>query len=295
MDKLRAIEGFVKIVDRGSLTAAAAELDVSLSTMVRTLAALERTLGTPLLARTTRRLRLTDEGRLYLEHCRAVLAHLHDGEAALRSRSVEPKGRIALTASVVFGCRYVTPIAIEFGRTHPEVAIDLLLVDRVVNLLDEGLDAAVRIGPLEDSSLVAIPVGRVRRVVCASPDYLRRAGTPRSPDDVRGHRCVRFTGLASRPAWTFSNRRNVGFASALTCNQAEAAIEACVRGFGLGFFLSYMVAPFVRDRKLRYVLEDAEPEPLPVHFVYPHARFRSAAMRAFSDACTAALRRTRLD
>ncbi len=298
MDKLRAMTGFVRIVEKGSLSAAAADLGVSPPSMVRTLAALERELGATLLNRTTRRLHLTDEGSQYLERCRAILGQVQEAEAALHSRRAAPRGKLAVTASVVFGRRYIAPLLNEFVQRHPEVTAELLCIDRVANLVEEGLDAAVRIGHLADSSLVAIPLGRVRRVVCASPAYLRRHGTPRRPEDVRTHRCIRFTGLAPRGEWHFRvNSRRVGIpiAGVLTCNQADAAIDACASGLGLGSFLSYMVAPLRQARRLKYVLEDFEPEPLPVQFLYPHSRILSPTVRAFADLCAKKLRQTRFD
>lgn len=296
MDKLRAMTGFVRIVDKGSLTAAAADLGVSLPAMVRSLAGLERELGATLLNRTTRRLHLTDEGRQYLEHCRAILGHLQEAEAILHLRRGAPRGRLVVTASALFGRRYVAPIVSEFVQRYPAVAPELLFVDRVVNLVEEGVDAAVRIGHLGDSSLAAIPVGRVRRVVCASPAYLRAHGTPRRPQELREHRCVHFTGLAPRAEWTFRSKpHKVTFSSAVTCNLADTAIEACADGLGLGSFLSYMVAPLMREGKLRYVLEEFETEPLPVHFLYPHSRILSPTVRAFADLCVAKLRQAKFD
>ena len=295
MDRLRAMASFVRIVERGSLTAAAGELGVSLPSMVRTLAALERSLGVTLLNRTTRRLHLTDAGRQYLENCRAVLSQVQDGEAALHSRRSTPRGRLSVTASVLFGRRYVAPLAAEFLRRHADVTADLLFVDRVVNLVEEGVDAALRIGHLADSSLTAIPLGKVRQVVCASPAYLRAQGAPRRPEDLSKHRCVRFSGLAPQGAWMFRARRKTPIQGVLTCNQADAAIDACVAGVGLGSFLSYMVAPEVRAGRLKYVLEEFEADPLPVHFVYPSARIASPTVRAFADLCVQRLRETKLD
>lgn len=298
MDKLRAMASFVRIVDKGSLTAAALSLGVSPPSMVRTLAALERELGTTLLNRTTRRIHLTDEGRHYLEQCRIVLAQVQQAEALLHSRYAAPQGRLAVTASVGFGQRHLAPIVTEFVQRHPRVRAELLLVDRVVNLVEEGLDAAVRIGHLGDSSLVAIPLGTVRRVICASPAYLRKHGTPRRPEDLAGHRCIRFTGLAPRSEWLFrENSRSlaVPIDSIMTCNLADTAIEACAAGLGLGAFLSYMVAPLRRSGKLAYVLEDFEIEPLPVQFLYPGSRMLSTTVRALADLCVANLRRARLD
>lgn len=295
MDKLRAMASFVCIVDKGSLTAAAAQLGVSLPSMVRTLALLERELDTTLLNRTTRRIHLTDAGRQYLERC-TILAQVQEAEEALHSRRAAPHGRLTLTASVLFGQRYVAPLISEFVRCYPQVSAELLFVDRVVNLVEEGIDAAVRIGRLPDSSLSAIPLGRVRQVVCASPAYLRAHGVPRRPEDLRAHRCVRFTGLAPHSEWTFrSQTRKVAIASVITCNQVDAVLDACIGGLGLGSFLSYMTAPHARAGRLKYVLEDFEVEPLPVNFLYPQSRMLSPTVRAFADLCAKKLRAIRFD
>src|SRR5919197_5111736 len=203
MDKFAAMKTFVRIVEAGSLTRAADSLDTSLPTVVRTLAALERQLGVSLLKRTTRRIHLTDEGSQYLERCRDILAAAQEAEDILGARRTEPVGKLSVTASVAFGRRYMGPIVCEFLQRYPKVSADVLFVDRVVNLIDEGIDVAIRIAHLRDSSLVAIPVGRVRRVVCASEGYLRRHGVPRKPDDVRGHNCVRHLGLTPRSEWHF--------------------------------------------------------------------------------------------
>jgi DNA-binding transcriptional LysR family regulator len=298
VDKLRAMTSFVRIVEKGSLTAAAADLGISLPSVVRTLAGLERELGATLLNRTTRRLSLTEEGRHYLGHCRAILGQLREAEAGFGGQRSEPRGKIAVTASVMFGRRYVAAITNEFVERYPSVSAELLFVDRIVNLVEEGIDVAVRIGRLSDSSLVATPVGHVRRIVCASPAYLRRHGAPRKPNDVREHRCVRFSGLAPRSEWPFrlgARRRALPISSVLSYNHAESAIEACAMGIGLGSFLSYMVAPLRQAGKLAYVLEDYEIEPQPIHVVHPHSRLMSPTVRAFVDACVERLRKTRFD
>jgi DNA-binding transcriptional LysR family regulator len=298
MDKLRAMATFVAIVDRGSLTAAADAVGTSLPSVVRTLAALERELGVRLLNRTTRRLHPTDEGAQYVERCRAVLAAIREAEASLAARRVEPQGALGVTASVLFGRRHVAPVVSAFAALHPDVRVDLLLVDRVVSLVEEGIDVGVRIGHLPDSTLVAIPVGYVRRVVCASPGYLRAHGTPRAPSDVARHSCVHFTGVAADREWRFREGRRsvkVRIAGRITCNEAEAAIAACAEGLGLGSFLSYQVAPRIAAKELRYVLRGFEPEPMPVSVVYPHSRLQSATLRAFVDASVAALRGARFD
>jgi DNA-binding transcriptional LysR family regulator len=298
MDKLAAMRTFVRIVEAGSLTAAAGSLDTSLPTVVRTLAALERTLGASLLKRTTRRIHLTDEGAQYLERCRDILAATQEAEDMLVARRTEPVGKLTVTASVAFGRRYLAPIVHEFLRRYPKVTVDALFVDRVVNLVDEGVDVAVRIANLRDSSLVAIPVGRVRRVVCASESYLQRHGVPRQPDDVRGHRCVRHIGLSPRGEWHFrSGHRQLAIpvTSIVTCNEIDTAINACIEGLGLGMFLSYMVAPYRKRGQLKYLLEKFETEPVPVQVVYPQTRLMSNKVRVFVDECVGKLRRAGLD
>jgi DNA-binding transcriptional LysR family regulator len=296
VDKLQAMTTFVRIVEQGSLTRAAEALGSSLPAVVRTLAALEQELRVRLLNRTTRRIHLTDEGALYVDRCRAILAAVRDADASLAARRAEPQGRLAVTAPVLFGRRYVAPVVNAFLAKHPATSIDLLLLDRTVNVVEEGIDVGVRIGALGDSSLVAQRVGDLRRVVCASPAYLRRRGVPRTPDDVRTHDCVRFTAMGAGGDWRFrAGRKAVAIPtkSRLTCNQVDAAVAACRDGLGLSMFLSYQVASEVAERKLRYVLEDYEFDPVPVNVIYPHARLPSANVRAFVDLAVATLRATR--
>ena len=298
MNKLAAMATFVRIVERGSLTAAAAALDTSLPSVVRTLAGLERDLGVRLLNRTTRRIHLTDEGAQYLERCRAILSAVHEAEAAFTRGKAEPQGRLVVTASVLFGRRYIAPLVSTFLRRHPKVSAELLFVDRVVNLVEEGVDVAVRIGRLRDSSVVAVPVGEVRRVVCATPEYLRRSGTPRTPQEVREHACIRHTGLAPRADWQFRiGRRTVSVAlnAVISCNDIDSSLEACIGGHGLGQFLSYQTAPYRNEKRVRYILEEFETEPLPVQVVYPQSRLVTGKVRAFVDECVAALRQVPFD
>ena len=298
MDRLHAMETFVQIVDKGSLTAAADALDTSLPSVVRVLASLERHLQVRLLNRTTRRMHLTDEGARFLERCRAILSQVREAEAALGSRGGEPQGKLAITAPVVFGRRYITPIVNAFVRRYPKVNIDLLLVDRFTNLVEEGLDVAVRVGELPDSSLVAVPVGQARRVICASPDYLRRQGKPRAPQDVAAHRCVRFTGVAPRDEWDFRmGRREVAIpiTSVISCNQIDSALQACIDGLGLGMFFSYQVASHRKAGELKYVLEKFEAEPRSIQVIFPHSKLLSAKVRTFVDECVAQLRSVRLE
>jgi DNA-binding transcriptional LysR family regulator len=298
MDKLGAMGTFVRIVEKGSLTAAAAALETSLPSVVRTLAALERELGVRLLNRTTRRIHLTDEGAQYLERCRAILSAVQETEAAFTRARAEPQGRLTVTASVLFGRRYIGPIVNAFLRRHPSVTAELLFVDRIVNMVEEGIDVAARIGHLRDSSLIAVPVGKVRRVICASPEYLRRRGTPRVPQDIRQHACIRHTGLSPRSDWHFRSGRQhvaVPLNVAVSCNDIDSSLEVCLSGHGLGLFLSYQIAPYRNEKRLRCVLEEYESDPEPVQIVYPQSRLVSGKVRMFVDECVGTLRAQQLD
>jgi len=286
MDKLAAMRAFVEIVDRGSLTAAGEALDRSLPTMVRTLADLERSLGAVLLRRTTRRMSLTEEGRAYLERCRRILADVEQAEELAGSATGEPRGPLRVTAPALFGKMHVAPAVVEFVRRYPKVEVELLLLDRIVDLVDEGIDAAIRIARLADSSMIAIPVGAVRRVVCASPKLLRAEGEPARPEELSSRSCVRFRGLTPASRWYFQDAGRevaVPVQGSFITNQAETAIQACTNGLGFGLFLSYQVEPEIRARKLRVVLSDYEPPPVPVSLVYSEARMLSRRLRAFVD------------
>lgn len=286
MDKLRAMAAFVQIVDGGSLTAAADVLGTSPTSVVRTLAALEASLGVRLLNRSTRRIALTEEGREYLERSRRILAEVDEAETALSARQARPSGRLAITVPVLFGRLHVAPVVTDFLAAHPGVRVELLLLDRVVDLLDEGMDLAVRIGALPDSSLVARPLGETRRMVCASPAYLAERGEARHPAELANHECVRFTALEGAAEWTFEDRGRplrVPVSGALTTNQVEAALDACVKGLGCGRFLGYQAAALLRERRLVCILRDFEPAAAPVHIVYPHSRLLSSRLRAFTD------------
>jgi DNA-binding transcriptional LysR family regulator len=293
MDKLAAMKAFVAIADEGSLTAAAEALDRAPPTMVRTLATLEHHLGVRLIQRTTRRMSLTEEGRVYLERCRRILADVQEAEQAIVSADAEPRGEIRATAPLLFGQLHVAPAVTDFARRHPRVRVDLLLLDRVVNLVDEGIHVGVRIGRLPDSSMVAVPTGHVRRVVVASPDLLARSGLPTHPSELADRTCVSHQGLTPQGRWSFRERNRdfpVRVSAALTCNLASATVDACAAGLGFGCFLSYQVEREVREGRLRVVLAEFEPPPLPVQIVYPDARLMSPRLRVFIDALKEHLR-----
>lgn len=284
MDRLGAMQIVVAIADRGTLTSAAEALNMSLPAVARRLAALEARMGIRLFNRTTRRVAATDDGRVFIERCRTVLAAVREAETALTDRRTSPRGALSVTASELLGRRFIAPVAAGLVAAHPQLAVQLLLTDRVVNLVEEGVDIGIRVGALSDSSLVAQRVGEVRRVVCASPQYLRRYGIPGKPADLAAHRCVGFTAVTPTDEWRFPDGV-VRVALAFACNQVDAAMEACIEGLGPGAFLSYHVADARAEGRLEYVLEDHEPPPLPVNVVYPHARHRSAAVRVFVEAC----------
>lgn len=284
MDKLKAIQTFVHIAEHGSLTKAARAQQNSPPAVVRALAALEAHLGARLFQRTTRRIALTEEGKRYLESCRNVLAAVEEADAGLTAGTHEPAGQLTVTAPVLFGHMHVAPAVTRFLQRYEKMRCSMLLHDRVVNLLEEGIDVAIRISPLDDSSLVALPLGRIRSVVAASPDYLRRFGLPRHPNDLREANCLRNN--ASSPNWSFRERSrtfHVPVKGNLDFNHVAPTLEACAAGMGFGRFLSYQVAPFVRQNRLSVVLEAFEPTPRPVSIVYPHARLVPARTRVFID------------
>lgn len=293
MDKLRAMTTFVRIVEMGSLTAAAERLGSSPTSVVRSLSALERALGVRLLNRTTRRMALTDEGREYFERCRHLLLDVEEAEAALLARQVKPTGRLVITAPVMFGRLHVGPAVTDFFAAFPEIRIELLLLDRMVDLIDEGIDLAVRIGTLPESSLVAVPLGSTSRIVCASPEYLAFYGQPESPADLRDHRAIRVIGSSLEPDWVFLENGyplRVTIPAIMTTNHIDFAIDACLNGLGCGSFFAYQVREQLATGKLVRLLHAYEPPSVPVNFAYPHARLLSSRVRAFIDHAAPLLR-----
>ena len=286
MDKLRAMKTFVQIADDGSLTAAAVTLGMSLPAVVRSLAALEAELGARLFQRTTRRLALTQEGLQYLARSRDILAAVAEADASLADETQAPRGQLAITAPVLLGQRVVADFVTRFVAANPRIRCSVQLLDRFVDLVDEGVDVGIRIGALEDSSLVALRLGEVRQVVVASPQFLRRTGTPKQPGELRTRPCVRLAGPI-RPGWAFQDagrKLHVAVDGPLDFNHAGAALLACEQGAGFGQFFSYQVQDALRERRLRIVLADFESPPQPVSIVYPNARLLPARTRAFIEA-----------
>ena len=285
MDKLRAMQAFIHIAEEGSLTAAAQVMSSSLPATVRTLAALEADLGVRLFNRTTRRISLTEEGRRHLQSCKLLLSNLEDAEAALTKEAGEPAGHLTITAPMLFGQMHVAPAVTRFVQHYTQMRCSVMLVDRVVNLLEEGVDVGIRIGLLQDSTLVAQPVGSIRRVVVASPAYLRQHGTPRHPKELLKANCVCVTGhtLGWGPFNDQGRQLRLAVSGNLEFNQNAPAIEACIAGVGFGVFMSYQVAPFLKTKQLRVVLAEFEPPPLPISLVYPHARLLPKRSRVFIE------------
>lgn len=296
MDRLDAMQAFVMTVDRGSLSSAARALSRSPASITRAIASLEERVGIPLLRRTTRSLKLTESGERYLAVARRVLADLAEAEKSATSALEAPRGMLTVTAPVLFGTRHVLPAVDAFLEAHREVRARLLLLDRVVNIVDEGIDVAVRIAHLPDSSLVATQLGSVRRVVCASPGYLARHGRPSDPSELASHRCIGFTATTASDTWTFAagpsggRSRSVRVHPVLTVNTAEAAIASARGGHGIACVLSYQVTEAVRAGELVPVLSRFEPEPLPVHLVFTVGSTSSAKVRAFVDFAVPRLR-----
>ena len=286
MDRLLAISAFVTVAELRGFAPAARRLRLSASAVTRLVAALEERLGLRLLQRTTRSVALTDAGARFLESARRILAAVEEAESAARTQRSEPRGRLVVAAPNVFGRREVAPIMSDYLSKYPEVTGELNLAERIVNLVEEGVDVAVRIGVLADSSLRARVVGRTRRVLVASPGYLARRKAPRSPEDLVRHALIQLTALGDADEWRFFREGaelRQPIAPAFATNSADAAIGHAERGGGIAMALSYQVAELVRRGALRVVLASFEPPPLPIQLVYPSSRLVSANVRTFIE------------
>jgi DNA-binding transcriptional LysR family regulator len=289
VDRLDALRAFVLAVDRGSLAAVARSLGRSPASITRAIDSIEARLGTSLLARTTRSLKLTEAGERYLTVARRVLADLDEAEQSSSAALAEPQGLLTITAPIAFGALHLRPLVDDYLRAHANVRVRLLLLDRVVNLVEEGVDVALRIGQLPDSALLAVAMGTVRRVLVASPDYLARHGRPKRPADLARHRCIGVTGISPQDTWSFGNHR-VRVRPIATVNLAEAAIRSAEGGIGVTRALSYQVAQSLKQGSLVRLLTAYEPPPLPVQIVYPASSARTAKLRAFVELAAPRLR-----
>lgn len=293
MDQLESMRVFVAVAEVAGFARAARRLGLSPPAVSRAVAALEERLGTQLLRRTTRIVRLTESGARFLADAKRILAELEEAEASAAGAHAEPRGQLSVTGPVLFGRRYVAPLVLEFMGRYPEVSVRLLLLDRIVDLIDEGIDVAVRIAELPDSSLSAVRVGEVRRVVCASPDYLARRGQPRRPAEIAQHDVIAFAPVSMPNDWTFAAASGIETLrppARLVVNTADVAIAAAVAGHGLARVLSYQIADELRSGALKIVLAEFELPPLPIHLVHAAGRRASARLRAFVDFAAERLR-----
>jgi DNA-binding transcriptional LysR family regulator len=286
MDRLEAMSALLAAVEAGSLSGASRKLGMPLATVSRKVSELEAHLRTRLVTRTSRRLILTDAGRSYIAACKRILDDIREAERAAAGEYSAPRGELIITAPIVFGRLHVLPVVLEFLKAYPEIDVRLTLADRIVNLQEDHVDLAVRIGELADSSLVAMRVGSIGRVVCGSPAYFAERGTPKGPDELRKHDCITFNGLTSPEAWIFPSRKgniSVAVHSRLIVNTAEAAIDAAITGLGITRVLSYQVADAMRTGALLLALREFEPPPVPVSLVHAGQGRLALKLRAILD------------
>ncbi len=296
MDRLEAMSILVASAEAGSFSAAGRQLGVPLPTVSRKVAELEAHLNTQLLVRSTRKLSLTEAGLAYVAACKRILEQVDEAESQASGEYIVPRGTLSMTAPIVFGRLHVIPVVNEFLTRYAQISVQLTLSDHTINIGDEHIDLAVRVGALPDSALIATKVGDIRRVVCGSPDYFAAHGVPKTPDDLADHMCVTYTALASGMTWIFSPRgkatRSVRPYCRLKINTAESAIDAAIAGVGVTNVLSYQVARAVAAGKLRLILEDYEPDPIPVHLVHAGQALLPLKLRRFMEFAAPRLRKS---
>ena len=293
MDRFQLMTVFVAVAEEAGFARAARRLRMSPPAVTRAINFLEERLGVRLLTRTTRLVRLTDAGARYLDDARRILHDADEADEAAAGINAVPRGHLAVTAPVLFGKSYVMPVIAAYQTQFQETTVSALFVDRVVNLVDEGLDVGIRIGQLPDSSLQAIRVGEVRRIVCASPAYLKRHGSPKSPADLSKHPIIAATTVSGGAEWTFAKgkeRSSVRLKPRILVNTNDGAIEAAKSGFGLTRLLSYQVAEALEAGTLKTVLTAFSDSALPVHVIHREGRHGSAKVRSFVDLAVAHLR-----
>lgn len=287
MDRFKALEAFVRVVDLGSFARAADRLEVSTSAVSRQVAELESTLGARLLNRTTRRLSLTESGQAYYERIVQLLADFAEAESSVRATAVEPKGRLRVTCGVTFGERYLASATAEFAARHPAIVFDLDLSDRVVDLVEEGFDLAIRIGSGGSQALVSRRIGTTRNVCCASPAYVARHGAPQSPDELVKHECLAYTYVATPDAWIFESRdgrpQTVRVRTRHRANNGCMLAALATEGLGIVCEPDFIVAPELRAGRLVRLLPDYATPVSPIAAVYPSRRHLSAKVRSFVD------------
>jgi DNA-binding transcriptional LysR family regulator len=288
MDRLEAMSLLVTAVEEGSLSAAGRKLGVPLPTISRKVSELEAHLKTQLLVRSTRKLGLTEAGASYIAACKRILEWVDEAEEQATGEYSAPRGGLAITAPVAFGRLHVLPIVNDFLLRFPEINVRMTLSDKNIDLIEDHIDMAVRIGELPDSTMVATRVGAIRRVVCGSPAYFKAHGTPQKPDDLNAHMCVAFAIASPASSWTFAKKgkgsaKPVRPICRLAVNTAEAAVDAAVAGIGLTRVLSYQAEQAIRQGKLKIVLQDFEPAPIPVHLMHAGQNILPLKMRHFLE------------
>jgi len=290
MDRLRALEVFVAVAEAHSLVGAAKAMSMSAPSVTRILGSLETELGVLLFHRSTRATTLTDPGKSFLSDARRILDDYQTASDAVRGAHRSPKGVLRLTAPTLFGQNYVSPILLDFLDRYGEVEAEAIYLDRVVNLIDEGFDLAVRIGELTDTNLIAVKVGTVRRIVCAGTTYLSQNGLPQTPSDLADHRIIAARPVTASNEWQFADGKFVRVCPRISFSSVPAAISAAKSNWGLARVLSYQIGPDLDAGDLKIVLSEYEPEPLPIHIVHAEGRNASAKVRAFVDMAVASLR-----
>ena len=283
MDRFQNMNVFIAVAEEQGFSAAARRLQISPPAVTRAIAALEEHLGVKLLNRTTRFVRTTEAGFRYLEDARKVIAEADAADEAVSGINAEPRGHLAITAPVMFGRMFVMPHIVDYLNLYSQTEVSAVFFDRVVNLLEEGLDVAIRIGELPDSSMRAIRVGSVRQVVCASPTYLARHQLPETPKDLNNHALIVSSAGDGSIDWKFNQKIQLRPKPRLTVTSNDAAIEAAQRALGITRLLSYQVSPQVNDGSLQIILETFEPKPSPIHIVHREGRLTSARVRTFID------------
>lgn len=290
MDRLDLMTVFVAVAEEQSFAGGARRLNMSPPAVTRAIATLEERLKIRLLTRTTRYVRVTEAGQRYLEDARRIISEVDAADEAAAGINGEPKGHLAVTAPVLFGRMYVMPTIVDYLERYPDMQVSAVFLDRVVNMLEEGLDVGIRVGELPDSSMNAIKVGYVRRVTCASPVYLGKHGIPQHPNELSQHYLVAANSAGNQGEWRFGQGVSVKIKPRLTETNNDSAIVAVLRHLGITRLLSYQVAPYLASGELQTVLEDFEPERLPIHVLHREGRYASAKVRAFVDLMVAALR-----
>jgi DNA-binding transcriptional LysR family regulator len=293
LDRLHLISVFVAVVDANGFAGAARAMKISPPAVTRAINELESHLGVRLLTRTTRVVRVTEPGARYAEDCRQILAQLAEADESVTGAQRVPRGRLTITAPVLFGAKFVAPVVTEFLQQNPQVVAACWFTDRVINLLDEGADIGIRIGELPDSSMQAISVGRVRRVICATQGYLERCGVPLVPADLPSHTIVSASAVTPTPEWRFIKDGEpciVKLQPRMTTTSNDSALAAALAGFGITRLLSYQVAEFVKDGRLIPLLGDFELPAMPVHVVHREGQHASRKARAFIDLVVERLR-----